>query len=121
MDPVDFGKGNLIDGNESSSWASAAGERQWIKLKFDQLVNVTEMKLMFQGGFSSRCVNVFFSQASSPECKVHHSLYPKDLNSLQSFAIEPATVCDSVVIHFDDFVDFYGRIILYSLDLIGSQ
>lgn len=76
---------------------------------------------MFQGGFSSRCVNVSLSQASSPECKVHLSLYPKDLNSVQSFAIEPVTVCDSVVIHFADFVDFYGRIILYSLDLIGSE
>lgn len=121
QDVKEFGKENLTDGDESTSWASGSGEKQWIKIKFDQPVTVEQIGMMFQGGFSSRCVNVFFSQSSSSQGKVQHTFYPKDLNSSQLFAVEPAPVCDSVVIRFDDFVDFYGRIILYSVNLIGSE
>uniref|UniRef100_A0A3B5KV06 Nuclear receptor 2C2-associated protein n=1 Tax=Takifugu rubripes TaxID=31033 RepID=A0A3B5KV06_TAKRU len=47
--------------------------------------------------------------------------YPEDNNCLQSFPIQEAPLTDKVKIMFENSADFFGRIIVYALDILGEK
>ena len=74
---------------------------------------------MFQGGFTSRTVRINFWKNEQKSCD-SVDIHPEDTNSIQSFAIKEVE-CDSMRLDFIDFNDFYGRIVIYKLDILGEN
>ncbi|KAJ0065682.1 hypothetical protein NL108_016218, partial [Boleophthalmus pectinirostris] len=103
------------------------GEYQWVSLEFPQSVKITEIKLQFQGGFAAKSCRLEGSHTDG-EIKVRQ-FYPEDDNSLQIsfnkpnhiFPIQEAPVVDKVKIIFENSTDFFGRVIVYSLDILGEK
>ncbi|XP_028856577.1 nuclear receptor 2C2-associated protein [Denticeps clupeoides] len=119
-DVKQFGKKFLFDSNEETCWNSDQGDSQWVLLQFPREVLVSEVKVQFQGGFSCRtcrlegCLNeggfTFITD-----------FYPEDNNSLQSFPIQTGPTANKLKITFENSADFFGRIIVYSLDILGEK
>ena len=74
---------------------------------------------MFQGGFSSKIVRLVFMDHQETQVQTL-DINPLDHNAIQSFPLEPIT-CTSLRISFQEFNDFYGRIILYQLEVLGRE
>ncbi|KAL4000337.1 ATP-dependent DNA helicase 2 subunit 1 [Sarotherodon galilaeus] len=91
-DVKQYGKKYMFDCNEETCWNSDQGECQWVSLEFPNSVRVSELKVQFQGGFSAK-----------------------------TFPIQEAPVVDKVKIMFENSADFFGRIIVYSLDILGEK
>jgi hypothetical protein len=48
-------------------------------------------------------------------------LYPEDINPTQTFNVKPTEGLKRVKIIFEESTDFYGRITVYKLDVLGKQ
>uniref|UniRef100_A0AAQ5ZMN2 SUN domain-containing protein n=1 Tax=Amphiprion ocellaris TaxID=80972 RepID=A0AAQ5ZMN2_AMPOC len=96
------------------------GECQWVSLEFPKSVKVSELKVQFQGGFSAKTCTLEGCPKDG-DSAVLSQFYPEDNNSLQSFPIQEAPAVDKVKIMFENSADFFGRIIVYSLDVLGER
>uniref|UniRef100_A0A3B4GUK9 Nuclear receptor 2C2 associated protein n=1 Tax=Pundamilia nyererei TaxID=303518 RepID=A0A3B4GUK9_9CICH len=105
-DVKQYGKKYMFDCNEETCWNSDQGECQWVSLEFPNSVRVSELKVQFQGGFSAKT------------CRLEGCLKDKDFTV---FPIQEASVVDKVKIMFENSADFFGRIIVYSLDVLGEK
>lgn len=47
--------------------------------------------------------------------------YPQDINPIQTFNFTPTKGLKRVKIIFEESTDFYGRITVYKLDVIGKS
>ncbi|KAI8615173.1 nuclear receptor 2C2-associated protein-like protein [Chytriomyces sp. MP71] len=127
-DVKNFGKQFLTDGSNETCWNSEAGPNQWIIVDFVQPVSLTQVGLMFQGGFSAAQVHVFHTStsplpAASPDWIPLTTVYPTDSNAPQSFDLASGLSSEcirSLKVVFADASDTYGRIILYGFDLYGQ-
>ena len=138
-----YGKQFLFDGLQETCWNSEAGPRQWIRqsdndaivnmdaqptyqtyfsVQFQQEVLVSKLEIRFQGGFCGKdaATSIIFDDTD----KV--SIHPEDSNKLQQFefsADDPNsfkdTKCSKLKIVFEGSTDFYGRVIVYSIDIYG--
>ncbi|XP_017556857.1 nuclear receptor 2C2-associated protein [Pygocentrus nattereri] len=119
-DVKQFGKKFMFDSNEETCWNSDQGDQQWVLLEFPVLVKVSELRLQFQGGFSGKSCKL---EGCSKEANLEHivDFYPEDNNSLQSFPIQDAPLMQKLKIVFESSTDFFGRIIVYSLDVLGER
>lgn len=138
-----FGKKHLFDQVEETCWNSDQGPSQWVTLEFPQQVRVSQLQIQFQGGFSSQrgrlegtrrplegvgrgppgCTVDPFSAAGSKGGEALSKIvdfYPKDNNSLQTFPVPPAEV-DQLKVTFEDATDFFGRVIIYHLRVLGEK
>lgn len=118
-DAKQFGKKYLFDGNEDTCWNSDQGSSQWILLEFPTIMQVTELHIQFQGGFTSRTAKLEGSRKNEDFVKIL-DFYPEDTNALQRFPMAAATI-DKLKITFQDSTDFFGRIIVYHLDVLGDK
>ncbi|XP_065102130.1 nuclear receptor 2C2-associated protein isoform X2 [Paramisgurnus dabryanus] len=107
-DVKQFGKKFMFDANEETCWNS------------DQPVKATDLRLQFQGGFSGKSCKL---EGSAKENDLKHILdfYPEDDNSLQSFPIPDSPLVQRLKIVFENSTDFFGRIIVYTLDILGEK
>ncbi|XP_061593737.1 nuclear receptor 2C2-associated protein [Cololabis saira] len=119
-DVKQFGKKYMFDCNEETCWNSDQGECQWVSLEFPGSVKVSEIKVQFQGGFSAKTCRLE-GCPKEEDLKVLDCFYPEDDNSLQSFPIQEAIAVDKVKIMFENSADFFGRIIIYSLEVLGEK
>ncbi|XP_068447543.1 nuclear receptor 2C2-associated protein [Clinocottus analis] len=119
-DVKQYGKKYMFDCNEETCWNSDQGECQWVSLEFPQPVKVSELKVQFQGGFSAKTCRLDGCPKDGALTEISH-FYPEDDNSLQSFPIQEAPAVDKVKIKFGNGADFFGRIIVYSLDILGEK
>ncbi|XP_012671047.1 nuclear receptor 2C2-associated protein isoform X2 [Clupea harengus] len=119
-DVKQFGKKYMFDSNEETCWNSDQGDAQWVFLEFPQSVRVTELRLQFQGGFSGRTCR-FHGCLQDNDFALITDFYPEDDNSLQSFPIQEAPPVHKMKIVFENSADFFGRIIIYSLDILGER
>ncbi|XP_034438957.1 nuclear receptor 2C2-associated protein [Hippoglossus hippoglossus] len=119
-DVKQFGKKFLFDSNEETCWNSDQGECQWVSLEFPQSVRVSELKVQFQGGFTAKTCRLEGCPKDG-DITVIGQFYPEDNNSLQSFPIQEAPAVAKVKIIFENSADFFGRIIVYSLDILGEK
>ncbi|XP_053145395.1 nuclear receptor 2C2-associated protein [Hemicordylus capensis] len=114
-----FGKKYMFDGNEETCWNSDQGTIQWLTLEFPQPVQVSQIQIQFQGGFTSQKCTLQGCRKGE-ELSPVTSFYPEDTNSLQNFLL-PETTLDKLKITFENSTDFFGRIIIYSLDILGGK
>eukprot|EP00064_Thunnus_orientalis_P007018 superscaffoldBa00000756_g7037 len=130
-DVKQYGKKYMFDCNEETCWNSDQGECQWVTLEFPQAVRVSQLKVQFQGGFSSKTCRLE-GYLKDGDFTVISDFYPEDNNSLQiSFILTmqhlseeirlEAPVVDKLKIMFENSADFFGRIIVYSLDVLGEK
>ncbi|XP_041862068.1 nuclear receptor 2C2-associated protein [Melanotaenia boesemani] len=119
-DVKQYGKKYMFDCNEETCWNSDQGECQWVLLEFPKSVRVLEVKVQFQGGFSAKTCRLEGCLKEGDFTVLSH-FYPEDNNSLQSFPIQEASAVDKVKIMFENSADFFGRIIVYSLDVLGEK
>ncbi|XP_075895761.1 nuclear receptor 2C2-associated protein [Nelusetta ayraudi] len=119
-DVKQFGKKFMFDSNEETCWNSDQGECQWVMLEFPLSVKVSELKVQFQGGFSAKTCRLEGCPKEGDLTEISQ-FYPEDNNSLQSFPIQGAPAVDKVKIMFENSADFFGRIIVYSLDVLGEK
>uniref|UniRef100_A0A8P4FX75 Nuclear receptor 2C2-associated protein n=1 Tax=Dicentrarchus labrax TaxID=13489 RepID=A0A8P4FX75_DICLA len=120
-DVKQFGKKYMFDCNEETCWNSDQGECQWVSLEFPESVKVSELKVQFQGGFSAKTCRLEGCPKEGDLTVISH-FYPEDNNSLQiSFSVTEAPAVDKVKIMFENSADFFGRIIVYSLDVLGEK
>lgn len=77
----------------------------------------------FQGGFvGKKCVIVGSAAESPNDYSVDiDTLYPEDINPTQTFHVNPTIALKRVKIIFEESTDFYGRITVYKLDILGKQ
>lgn len=114
-----FGKKHLFDQNEETCWNSDQGPSQWVTLQFPQRVQVTQLQVQFQGGFSSRHSRLEGSQGEETLSKIAE-FYPQDTNALQTFSI-PAVEVDRLKLTLEDTTDFFGRVVIYHLRVLGEK
>ncbi|ORE10269.1 galactose-binding like protein [Rhizopus microsporus var. microsporus] len=121
-DTVNFGKQHLIDGNEETCWNSEQGLPQHILIDFPSTASVSGIAITFQGGFAGKKCQVLGSLDSSPnDYSVQIStLYPEDISSTQTFTFDPTEGIKRLKIVFEESTDFYGRITVYKLDILGN-
>ncbi|KFP03930.1 Nuclear receptor 2C2-associated protein, partial [Calypte anna] len=126
-DVKQFGKQHMFDGSEETCWNSDQGTCQWVTLDFPRPVKVSQLHIQFQGGFSSRLCTLEGCRAGEELVK-RSTLYPQDVHAMQiSFATSPAgfqveeMVLDKLKITFEDSMDFFGRIVVYHLGVLGER
>ncbi|NXR29089.1 NR2CA protein, partial [Cinclus mexicanus] len=111
-----FGKQHLFDGSEETCWNSDQGTSQWVTLDFPRPVKVSQLHIQFQGGFSSRLCTL-----EGEDCWGPASVYPHlDPAGLQRFQVEE-TVLDKLKITFGSSTDFFGRVVIYHLGVLGER
>ncbi|KFO81635.1 Nuclear receptor 2C2-associated protein, partial [Cuculus canorus] len=122
-DVKQFGKKHMFDTSEETCWNSDQGTCQWVTLDFPHTVKVSQLHIQFQGGFSSRLCILEGCRAGEELVKIS-DLYPQDINAMQiSFAIFQVeeTVLDKLKITFENSTDFFGRIVVYHLGVLGKK
>ncbi|NXG91766.1 NR2CA protein, partial [Stercorarius parasiticus] len=126
-DVKQFGKKHMFDASEETCWNSDQGTCQWVTLDFPRTVKVSQLHIQFQGGFSSRLCTLEGCRAGEELVKIS-DLYPEDTHAMQiSFAALQAgfqveeTVLDKLKITFENSTDFFGRIVVYHLGVLGER
>ncbi|XP_030833066.1 nuclear receptor 2C2-associated protein [Strongylocentrotus purpuratus] len=118
-DVKQFGKKFLFDNNEETCWNSDQGTPQWASIELQEPHQCTELHLQFQGGFASKTCWVEGSLPGERPKKLM-DFYPQDDNTLQIFQFPPGCSASSYLkIVFAESTDFFGRITLYKLDILG--
>lgn len=113
-----YGKQFLSDGKEETCWNSDQGN-QWIMVSFKNPVKIKKVEIKFQGGFASSQVELELIKPDKSSTKVSQ-FYPEDINSLQTFEIkDEAESCECYRMKFEKMTDFFGRIIIYNLQMYG--
>ncbi|CAI9169485.1 unnamed protein product [Rangifer tarandus platyrhynchus] len=113
-----FGKKHLFDQDEETCWNSDQGPSQWVTLEFPQCVCVSQLQIQFQGGFSSRQGRLEGSLGSEALSKIV-DFYPEDNNSLQISCF--SCWVDRLKVTFEDTTDFFGRVVIYHLRVLGKK
>ncbi|NXX87084.1 NR2CA protein, partial [Urocolius indicus] len=117
-DVKQFGKKHMFDGSDETCWNSDQGTCQWVTLDFPQAVKVSQLHIQFQGGFASRLCTLEGCRAGEEPVKLP-VLYPEDTNAMQiSFA---QLVVEKLKITFEKSTDFFGRIVVYHLGVLGER
>ncbi|NWS02726.1 NR2CA protein, partial [Motacilla alba] len=123
-----FGKQHLFDGSEETCWNSDQGASQWVTLDFPRPVKVSQLHIQFQGGFSSRLCTLEGCRTGEELVKISE-LYPQDSHAMQisfprmegrQFQVEQ-TVLDRLKITFGSSTDFFGRVVVYHLGVLGER
>jgi hypothetical protein len=132
---------SLTDRDPGTCWTSTQGLPQWIHLTFATRILPTEVSFTFQGGFVATRIAVYTAselQAPSSTGKrdwdwiLLKYVYPEDVNRKQQFDLMTASSSnesdspfkngvDQVKFVFEQSSDFFGRVTLYDLDVIGIQ
>ncbi|KAG8176280.1 hypothetical protein JTE90_022452 [Oedothorax gibbosus] len=102
----EFGKQYMTDDCGDTCWNSDQGSPQWLQVDFPKCVKIEELHLQFQGGFAGK--ECWVETKKNDEMKKLHSIYPEDKNST-----------DTMKVVFQSSTDFFGRIIVYKLDVKG--
>jgi hypothetical protein len=112
-DSKQYGKQNMFNNDDETCWNSSQGSPQSILIEFKEVVSISGVKIVFQGGFVGKSC-LFVSDDGKQV-----SFYPKDNNEPQTFEI--ATSTQKLKIVFTESTDFFGRITIYSLDVLGNE
>ncbi|XP_015155606.4 nuclear receptor 2C2-associated protein [Gallus gallus] len=118
-DVKQFGKKHMFDANEETCWNSDQGSCQWVTLDFPRTVRVSQLHIQFQGGFSSRLCTLEGCRTGEELVKIS-DVYPEDINAMQRFQVEE-TALDTLKITFENSIDFFGRIVVYHLQVLGER
>lgn len=115
-----YGALNALEDSDKRCWNSDPGENQFYVFKFGRPVEVVELKLQFQAGFSSEIIRVQVSSGDGNWDTIDE-IEPLDTLGLQAFSLERPTECSELRLDFVDFKDFYGRITAYRIQAWGNE
>ncbi|ORZ04426.1 galactose-binding domain-like protein [Lobosporangium transversale] len=115
-----YGKQFLTDDNEETCWNSESGTPQFIMVDFGRKVLVETIQLMFQGGFVGKTCQLL-AWTDDNEFVEMMRFYPEDINPMQIFAENQRQETSRVKIIFESSTDFFGRITVYKLDILGRD
>lgn len=98
------------------------GSSQKIEFSFSEPKNVTQINIQFQGGFAAKQVELQSVENcdSSSNNVEKHEFHPRDTNQFQEFKLEKPMTSSSFKLTLNSSFDFYGRVIIYHFDVIGS-
>uniref|UniRef100_A0A7M4FE36 Nuclear receptor 2C2 associated protein n=1 Tax=Crocodylus porosus TaxID=8502 RepID=A0A7M4FE36_CROPO len=94
----------------------------WAALEFPQTVRLSRLQLQFQAGFASRLCTLEGCRKGEELAKIL-DFYPDDVHALQisfCFPVQGATL-DRLRITFARSTDFFGRIVVYHLGVLGQK
>ncbi|ORY68161.1 nuclear receptor 2C2-associated protein-like protein [Neocallimastix californiae] len=115
-DVKNFGKQFMTDNDDETCWNSDQGSPQSILINFEENeVCPKTLLCMFQGGFAGKECEIKGFINDSWETITE--FFPEDSNTLQIFPLNVTEPCSKFKIVFKTSTDFYGRIIIYKLDL----
>ena len=116
--------------NESTCWNSdgeADGELEnTFSLNFHRNVLVDQIKIQFQGGFVAEECSLFVTKQNASWEQIEEAyIEPENMNSIQEFPLdevdESSRKCCAIKLSFDSSTDFYGRVIIYKLEVWGQE
>jgi hypothetical protein len=98
------------------------GLPQSVHLSFASLVVPQTISLTFQGGFvGSQCQIWITSAPAESDWTLHDQIFPEDVNRAQLFVLKPlADPIQQIKLVFLQSTDFFGRITIYDLQLLGT-
>jgi hypothetical protein len=119
-----YGPSNALDiANESSCWNSEGieGATHHFELDFRRFVRPQEIRIQFQAGFIAETCSVQLFVDSSFQAVAN--LEFEDVHAIQTEALPPDAICETTKLRlaFDNFTDFYGRIIIYRVEVWGED
>jgi len=107
----------LFDGEDDTCWNSDQGSPQYILVKFEKIVRINSITIMFQGGFAGKvCEFQIQPNTETKQFQLHSAFFPEDTNFHQEFQLGGAKA-KSIKIIFKESTDFYGRITIYHLSM----
>jgi len=126
---------NALDiNNESSCWNSegqADGETEHsFIINFHRSIFIEEIRIQFQGGFVPEECTLYLSSSSmgtSPQWKEIEDaeIEPENINSIQKFPLddieEDERLCNTIKLTTHSGTDFYGRVIIYKMEVWGKE
>ncbi|KAH7462000.1 hypothetical protein PRIC1_005925 [Phytophthora ramorum] len=113
-----YGAANMLkDG--PSCWNSAQGSPQQVQVLFHRTVDICTLRVMFQGGFVGQDVQIHANKAGQWEL-TDVDVDPEDCNDLQEFQC-PLHHVEGVALTFQRSSDFFGRVVIYRLDVRGQE
>ncbi|PVV03862.1 hypothetical protein BB560_001634 [Smittium megazygosporum] len=115
----EYGKKHLIDGNLETCWNSDQGSPQHIIIDFNDPLCINKIEFTFQGGFVGKTAEIYAFENENP--LLLETVHPLDSNALQAFPLKNQKSFLRYKINFPASTDFYGRITLYSLSLLGPE
>ncbi|XP_076322985.1 nuclear receptor 2C2-associated protein [Tachypleus tridentatus] len=120
-DVKQFGKQYMIDRNDDTCWNSDQGSPQWICLNFSKPVKVEKLQLQFQGGFVGKDCWIEASVNKDDKFQKIQDVFLEDTNMLQTFNLKQAVETSNMKIVFNTSTDFFGRVIVYKLEILGES
>eukprot|EP00047_Mylnosiga_fluctuans_P021592 m.106762 g.106762 ORF g.106762 m.106762 type:complete len:111 (-) comp8955_c2_seq1:2155-2487(-) len=109
----------MFDGSEETCWNSAEGLPQHVTIDFGRAVLPSRMRIVFQGGFAGR--ECAFLAGDGDALAPLNAFAPTDSNLPQEFDIECPTPVRVLRVLFQSSTDLFGRIVVYSLDILGRD
>ncbi|XP_050326986.1 nuclear receptor 2C2-associated protein isoform X3 [Bactrocera neohumeralis] len=95
------------------------GTPQWIIIRFEEPQAVSKFSFQFQGGFVAKTLLIHVETEDGKQI-LEEAFYPEDINSIQTFILNrPIKNKEAAKIKFlfPSSTDFFGRIILYELEI----
>jgi len=108
-----YGKKYLFDGSDETCWNSDKGAPQKIEFSFSEPKTIRKLNIQFQGGFSAKQIQL--ENADAEKCE----FVPLDTNQLQEFCLDKPITAQDFKLILNSSYDFYGRIIIYHLDILS--
>ena len=127
-----YGPKNALDyENTSTSWNSEGSSSDKTSqltsyvVEFGRLVQPLEFKIQFQAGFAAEQTHIFVLD-SDETWKPIVELDTEDDHKIQEFSLLPDVSNELVTtkalkVVFDECTDFYNRIIVYQLQVLGYE
>lgn len=116
-----YGPRNMLD-DSSQSWNSegvADRTNQWILLNFNRTVLPKRLQLQWQAGFAAESCQI--QRKVNDEWEEWTLLEMEDVHDLQTFELDDAEACTALRLTLSEFTDFYGRVIVYQLLVLGTE
>ncbi|KZV67603.1 galactose-binding like protein [Peniophora sp. CONT] len=115
------GKKFLTDGSPETCWTSQQGSPQYIQMLFPSPVLLRQIAITFQGGFVGTSCTVDTRASDSGDWAKLTAVYPEDVNRKQVFDVNSPDPIQSLKLTFEESSDFFGRITVYDLDVLGEH
>jgi hypothetical protein len=119
-----YGPTNVLDSLSSSSWNSEGGQdEQWLWLNLGgRSCILGEIRIQFQAGFvAQQCQIQLQMEDGSWKEDGDDAIELEDVHDFQSISIQSRLPCKAIKLIFQDFTDFYGRVIVYQLQVWGTE
>ena len=111
-DNANYGKRYLIDGSDETCWQSSSQLPHIITCKLKEALKGDFMlRVQFQGGFAGTCLVV----------NGEHNVCPLNVNEMQEFSLRMNEPTDILNLEIKSSSDFYGRVIIYHLQVIPKK